>query len=117
MTNAVGENVTLTGPGTLSLDGYAGMGILVDNSSRYSLTIHAPLATTADQTWRNNSLNLLTIGAADISNNTVTVDGYGTTHITGPITGGGGMAKNGAGTLILSRANTFGGTTRPPGVR
>ena len=116
MTNGVGQNVTLNGTGTLSLDagtinGFGGMGILVDNSSGYSLTINAPLATTASQTWRNNSLNLLTIRAADISNNTVTVDGYGSTHITGPITGAGSLVKNGTGTLILAGANTFGGTT------
>lgn len=115
MTDGVGQNVTLGGTGTLSLDagtinGFGGMGLLVDNVSAYSLTMTAPLAITADQTWRNRSGNLLTIRAVDISTKALTVDGWGNTAITEPLTGGGTLTKDGTGTLTLSGANTIGGT-------
>ena len=115
MTNGVGQNVTLNGSGTLSLsggtiNGVAGLGILVDNTTAYSLTINAPLAATANQTWRNNSLNVLSIGAVNLFSSTLTLDGSGTTAISGVISGAGSMIKNGTGTLVLSGANTFGGS-------
>ena len=115
MTNGVGQNVSFNGIGTLSLaagviNGTGALGILVDNASAYALTINAPLAIAANQTWRNNSANVLTVGAVHLSSNTLTVDGSGTTAINGVITGGGSLMKNGAGTLILSGPNTHAGT-------
>ena len=92
MTNGVAQNVTLNGSGTLSLgggniNGIAGLGILVNNTSAYSLTINAPLAITGTQTWRNSSGNLLTIGSVNLFSNGLTVDGTGNTAITGAIVG------------------------------
>ena len=115
MTNGVGKNVTLNGGGALSLtggviNGTNGLGILVDNASAYSLTINAPVAVTAAQTWRNNSANLLTVRSVDVGSTALTIDGSGNTSITGSISGAGNLAKNGTGTLLLSGPNTFGGT-------
>src|SRR5712671_3522418 len=48
MTTGVGQNVTIGGTATLTLagntiNGTAGLGILVDNTSAYTLTINAPI--------------------------------------------------------------------------
>src|SRR3954452_9693777 len=67
MKTGVGQNVTIDGTATLTLAGNTigvtpGLGILVDNTSAFSLTINAPIALGGVQTWTNNSANLLTIG-------------------------------------------------------
>ncbi|MEY2536981.1 MAG: fibronectin-binding autotransporter adhesin [Verrucomicrobiota bacterium] len=113
MATGVGQNVTLTGSGgTLSIggntiNGIAGLGILVDNTGASSLTISAPITLAAAQTWRNNSGNLLTLGSVDLSNNPLTVDGTGNTAITGVLSNFGAVTKTGTGTLLLSGVNTF----------
>lgn len=115
MTGGVAQNVTVGGAGTLSIggstiNGVSGLGILVDNASPFALTVNAPIAITASQTWRNNSANTLTTGSVNLFSNRLTMDGTGNTAITGAITGGGSLMKTGTGTLILSGANTHGGT-------
>src|SRR2546430_2039163 len=55
MATGVGQNVTISGSSVLTLagntiNGTAGLGILVSNSSVYTLTINAPLALGATQT-------------------------------------------------------------------
>ncbi|MFL6515525.1 MAG: beta strand repeat-containing protein [Chthoniobacterales bacterium] len=118
MTNGVAQNVTITAssPSVLqisgnTINGTAGLGILVDNASAFSLAISAPIRLAGAQTWRNNSGNLLTIGSVDLFNNALTVDGTGNTAITDVINNSGSVTKNGTGTLILSGANVFIGTT------
>ena len=67
----------------------------------------------AAQTWRNDSGNVFALNA----NNTIatavgkglTVDGAGDISVGSVISGGGGLDKKGAGTLTLSKANTFTG--------
>lgn len=117
MTGSIGQNVTLSGS-TLTLqgntiNGTAGLGILVDNANAFTLTVTAPLKLGAAQTWRNNSGNLLTIGAGGVNTNALalTVDGTGNTTISGAVSGTGSLTKSGTGTLILSVANTYSGTT------
>jgi autotransporter-associated beta strand protein len=117
MTTGVGQNVTISGS-TLTLNGNtingtSGLGILVDNSSAYTLTINAPLLLGGNQTWRNNSGNLLTIGSGGVNLNglNLTIDGTGDTTVSGVISGNGTLAKNGTGTLTLSGANTYNAPT------
>src|SRR5438270_7660391 len=67
MTGNVGQNVIIGGAFALTLsgntiNGTAGLGILVDNANAYGLTINAPITLGAAQSWTNNSGNLLTIG-------------------------------------------------------
>src|SRR5438445_4575066 len=118
MTGNVGQNVTISGV-TLTLagntiNGTAGLGILMDNANAFTLTITAPVKVGAAQTWRNNSGNLLTIGAGGVDANgkALTVDGSGNTTISGVVSdgkGGAPITKAGSGTLTLSGTNTFGG--------
>src|SRR6266446_8172877 len=118
MTGNVGQNVTISGL-TLTLqgntiNGTAGLGILMDNANAFTLTITAPVKVGGAQTWRNNSGNLLTIGAGGVDANgkALTVDGSGNTTISGVVSDGKGGApttKAGSGTLTLSGTNTFGG--------
>src|SRR5437899_2712350 len=123
MTGSIGQNVTISDSGfTLTLqgntiNGTAGLGILVDNANTFTLTITAPLKVANAQTWRNNSGNLLTIGAGGVDTNakTLTIDGSGNTTISGVVSGTGAITKAGAGTLTLSGANTYTGTTTVSG--
>jgi autotransporter-associated beta strand protein len=77
-------------------------------------TISAPVNLSGSQSWTNNSASLLTV-SGNVSNgaNLLTVGGTGNTTIGGVLGGGsGGVAKNGAGQLVLSNSNTFtGGVT------
>lgn len=112
MATGVGQDVTVSASsGTLTLqantiNGTAGLGILVDNTSSFKLTISAPLQIGNAQTWMNSSGNLLTIsGAVNLNNKGLTINGTGNTTISGVISNGGGFTKAGSGTLTLSNTS------------
>jgi fibronectin-binding autotransporter adhesin len=117
MKTGVGQNVTIGGTGTLTLggntiNGTSGLGIRVDNTSAYTLTINAPIALGASQTWTNNSGNLLTVAAVSLIGYGLTINGSGPTTISGPISSvsaGNALTKSGSGKLTLSGTNTFNG--------
>src|ERR1051325_699927 len=116
MTGNAGQNVTISGSSqTLSLsgntiNGTAGLGILIDNSNSYTLTINCGLKLLNAQTWTNNSGNVLTIGGAvDTNKKDLTVNGSGNTTISGVISNHAAVTFSGTGTLTLSGSNTFDG--------
>ena len=118
MKTGVAQNVIITGTGNLVLNantigGTAGLGMLVDNSSAFTLVINAPLKVNNVQTWMNASANLLAIGGAiDLNNRALTLDGSGNSTLSGIVSSGGNLIKAGNGTLTLSAVNTYnGGTT------
>ena len=113
MTTGTGKNVTISGAGQLqisgnTINGTAGLGILIDNTDSYTLTINCGIKLGgSSETWRNNSGNLLTIGGnVDMSTKTLTIDGTGNTKITGVVSNG-TFAKAGTGTVTLTGINTF----------
>ena len=116
-TTGVGQNVTISGAGILQLsggtiNGIAGLGILVDNTGATTMTINAPLKLGGAQTWRNSSGNLFTIGGAvDLNAKALIVDGTGDTTLSGVVSNTGTFTKDGTGTLTLSgtASNTFTG--------
>ena len=115
MTGAVGQNVNVSGAGTLQLSGNTingtpSLGILVDNANSFTLTITASLKAGGNQTWMNNSANLLSIAAVDVNNKALSVSGTGSTLFSGVLSGNGSLTKQGSGTLTLSGANTYTGT-------
>ena len=122
MTNGVAQNVTISGAGTLTIQGATTIGassaiygILIDNTSAFTLSISAPTKLGNAQTWANNSANLFTVsGAVDTNGQTLTIDGTGNTTISGVVSGGaaGSVTKNGTGTLTFTGSpNTYGGVT------
>ncbi len=122
MTDPVGQNVTIGGlpPHLLSLvgntiNGNADLGILVDNSSGYTLTITCGVKVVNSQTWTNNSANLFTVaGGVNVNGQTLVVSGSGDTLITGVISGGApssSLGKSGSGTLTVTGGNTYQGVT------
>ena len=97
------------GTGTLTI----GSGAIIDNTSGSDVTLLPNNA----QVWNGNFIfggfgNNLNLGSGPVSlpaASTVTVFGN-TLTVGGVISGAGGLTKVGAGTLILSSANAFGGT-------
>jgi len=121
MTDPVGQDVTVGGAHLLSLEGNtingnANLGVLVDNSSAFTLTIACNTRIVNSQGWANNSSNLLTVsGGVDLNGQTLTVSGSGNTLMSGKVTGGApssSLAKSGTGTLTLTGKNTYQGTTQ-----
>jgi autotransporter-associated beta strand protein len=120
MTDGIGQNVTISGSGTLNPKGNtirakSGVGILVDNTNAFSLTITAAIQLGGDQTWINNSGNLLTISGAggvnltniSLTKDDFTIDGTGDTLITTSVSGQGDFTKTGSGRLTLTGLNTY----------
>lgn len=116
-TGSIGQNTTISGSGTLTLqgntiNGTAGLGILIDNSNAFTLTINAPLKVGNAETWTNNSSNLFNVGGTvDTNAKALTINGTGNTTISGIISNSGTLTKSGTGTLTLSGINTYSGTT------
>src|SRR5438874_1246313 len=96
-----------------TINGVAGRGILVDNSSSYSLTVGCSARLANSQYWDNNSPNLLTVnGAVNLNAKALTVRGTGNIRISGELSStGGSVHKFGDGTLTLTGANTYTGAT------
>ena len=123
MTDSVAQNVTLGSIGAqiLTIDGHGitGTGVLINNTSAFTLTITARIGLDASQTWTNNSGNLFTVSGATLSlgeDNVLTVNGTGNTLISAFTDGAGGMGsgiiKDGSGTLTITGNNSYsGGTT------
>jgi autotransporter-associated beta strand protein len=86
-TNSV--TIASSDPSTIKLTIGAG-GITMDSGAA-GLTLSAPVILGADQTWTNNSANLLTVS--------------------GVVSGTQALTTAGTGTLLLSGANTYTGTT------
>jgi fibronectin-binding autotransporter adhesin len=118
MTGSVGQNVTISGgSNTLTLSGNTingtpSLGVLIDNTNAYKLTINCSLKLGSAQTWTNSSSNLFTVGGTVNTNgNALTINGSGSTTISGVISGTGSISKGGTGSVTLSGANTYSGTT------
>ena len=113
MTTGVAQNVTLSASAADDPHNqwrrYLGTGILVDNTSAFTLTITARVGVDASQAWTNNSGNLFTVSGATLALGEIirlTVNGTGNTLISGVIDGAGGtgsaLTKDGSGTLTLT---------------
>ena len=123
MATGVAQNVTISSSAaqilTINGVGILGTGILIDNTSAFTLEITARVGLDASQTWTNNSGNLFTVSGATLGlgeDNTLMVNGTGNTLISAVIDGAGGMGssiiKDGSGTLTITRNNAYsGGTT------
>src|SRR4051812_33192613 len=84
MTGSIGQNVTVSASsGTLTLNGNtvngtSGIGILIDNSNAFTLTISAAVKVGGAQSWTNNSGNLFTLsGSLDLNNKALAINGTG----------------------------------------
>ena len=124
MATGVAQNVTIgsfSAAQILTIDGVGitGTGVLINNTSAFTLTIDARIGLDASQTWTNNSGNLFTVSGATLSlgeDNILTVNGTGNTLISSATDGAGGMGsaiiKDGSGTLTITANNSYsGGTT------
>jgi len=131
---SAGGDVTLAGPtavgllkfnpftGTYTL-GTSGQMITLNtggnsitmNTGAGNVTVVSPITLGAAQAWQNNSSSLLTIGTDTVTNGgfLLTVNGSGSTTISGAIGGLGGLTKGnfGGGTLTLSGSNNYTGIT------
>ena len=122
MATGVAQNVTISSSAaqilTIEGVGILGTGILIDNTSAFTLKITARVGLDASQTWTNNSGNLFTVSGATLGlgeDNTLVVNGTGNTLISAVIDGAGmgsSIIKDGSGTLTITRNNAYsGGTT------
>jgi autotransporter-associated beta strand protein len=128
MKSSAVQNVTISGTGTLKPQGdtilsQTSLGILVESGSP-SLTITANIQLAGNQTWLNNSANLLTIASAtsvdlfdttdvDPNRKTLTIGGSGDTLISTAVNGNGSgnFTKINSGTLTLTGLNNYAGPT------
>ena len=106
-----GANV-LTINGTVINNGSTITGIEMDSTAG-ALTINAPLALGAAQTWLNNSGSLLTVSnSVNKGGFGLTIAGSGNASFAGVISGGGGLTMGGNGLLTLASSSSYtGGTT------
>jgi len=125
LTNTLGTDMTVNSvnflPGSASVTVNPGNTLTIGgggitNTSANTQTINAPIVLGTSQAWASTGAGSLTIGG------TVTTGGYtltlpaGNAMLSGPITGSGGLAKSGAGTVTLSglsatAANNYSGAT------
>jgi len=102
--NSGASGYTLSGGSLIVTAG----GITADES----VTVNSAVTVGAPQQWTVAAGKTLTIGG-DVNTNIspLTVSGDGDTRISGVLSGTGSLTKTGAGTLILSGANTYTGST------
>lgn len=115
--NIAGTGITfnaLAGAFTLDGNAIALTGGITNNSLSLQTIGFSSITLGAAQTF-NAVLGGLTVGSAvNLAGQALTVDGTANTTISGAISdtgAGGSLVKNGLGTLVLSGANTFTGTT------
>ncbi|HEV7300167.1 MAG TPA: hypothetical protein VGN72_12430 [Tepidisphaeraceae bacterium] len=100
-----------------TINGVAGVGILMDNTSSGDLTINtSAFKLGGTQSWINNSTNRFTLASpANLNGNTVTIGGSGASLLSGALTnstGTGAITKVDGGTLTLASATiSYNGAT------
>ncbi len=103
--NTTTQTLTL-GTDGITVNSGAGAVTLGNGTNALNLTLGGA------QSWTNNSSSLLTVvNAVDNGGFLLAVAGTGNTTINGAIGGNGGLTMSGFGTLTLTAANTFTGTT------
>lgn len=95
---------TLSSVGTGSIDG------AIQNLTGTN-TVAGPVTLAGATRLQSDAGNLRVTGAVALGANSLNVGGAGTTTIAGSIAGTGGLAKDGAGTLVLANANSFTGAS------
>ena len=81
----------------------------IANNSTNTQTVSTSLTLGASQSFTAGSGSLVIAGNVASSGNTLTVNGSNNTLMTGSLSGIGGIVKSGAGTLMLTGADTFTG--------
>lgn len=100
---------TVTGSPTITLHGLSGVGIV--NNSTLLQRMNVPITLAAPQTWDAASGALSFGHPISMGTHRLTITGANNTTISDVVSGSadGGLTKTGAGTLLLSAANTFTG--------
>lgn len=103
------NQLTFNGSGTTTLanllGGSGGLNVAAGSTTVTSATL------TANQTWTNNSGNLLSIGSVINAGFTLTLGGANDAAFTGSYSGAGGLARTGGGSLTLAGGHSYKGVT------
>lgn len=87
-------------------------GLTIASGNANNQAFNANLAQGAAGTWVNNGSGSFSVGGAvDNGGFLLTLGGSGNSTYSGVISGSGGLTKTGAGTVVLSGANSFTGST------
>lgn len=108
--NSITFNTTLASDMTLYGNSIRLNNGIINQNTTSTMAITLGLTLTGNQTFSNAGM-LDISGAVNNSGNNLTVDGAGTTNMTGVISGSGQLIYDGSGTLRLSGANTYTGLT------